>query len=299
MHKVGSWPAYYPQIAGRMLLLEAVRNIPDRGRLMIIPDESLHTLPFQALDLGWEKTPTIEWRRDFIQDHIAVYYYPSARTLTALRSRAGSPEMPTRTLVVADDREDWPVKESEYLRKLKPKDMDCYLGLPSRDFLGKADLRRYRYVVFIGHGGHGTTFRDTMVVLNLKGKKGAEGNVFLTASDLMRMPLNADLACFHTCSTGIDEEVAGEAMNALGTAALFSGAKSALMTLWPTSSWYARQWAQHFYPAVFKGEKKLDALRKSHLQIWKENEAEANVVIQMDRRNPRHWAPFILVGEPD
>lgn len=288
-----------PKTLGNMLLEKAVEQVPDGERLLIIPDESLYTLPFQALrlDVRANAKSLDSNSTEFVQDRIAVYYYPSVRALTDLRNRGTRrAQAPTRTLILADHRESWSVEEADYLRKLDPQSTDCYVGIPRADFLFKKDLRPYRYIIFVEHGLGGTALSQASVYLSLKGKDGPSSEVIYQTHEFMQMSLNADLVSFHACQTGIGEELAGEVMMSLGTAALYAGADSAIMTLWVTDGNYIRKWREYFFPALYEGEPKLDALWKSHNLFWDDIEDKEDLA---GWRCPKYWAPFVLIGEPD
>jgi len=108
----------------------------------------------------------------------------------------------------------------------------------------------------------------------------------LTARELARLPLQADLVVLSACDTGLGE-VTGDGIVGLSRSLMVAGARSAVVSLWAVPDTPTAQLMIHFYTAWLQEFDKAQALRQAMLKTM------------ADYPQPRDWAAFTLVGAPD
>jgi len=108
----------------------------------------------------------------------------------------------------------------------------------------------------------------------------------LTARELARLPLQADLVVLSACDTGLGE-VTGDGIVGLSRSLMVAGARSAVVSLWAVPDTPTAQLMIHFYTAWLQEFDKAQALRQAMLKTM------------AAYPQPRDWAAFTLVGAPD
>jgi CHAT domain-containing protein len=117
----------------------------------------------------------------------------------------------------------------------------------------------------------------------------AEHDGILTALDVFRLRLPADLAVLSACSTGGGRAVAGEGVVGLTRAFLFAGPLRVVVSLWDVDDEATAELMKRFYGAWKAGEPAADALRA----------AQEHVRSRPDWSHPRYWAAWALWGLPE
>jgi CHAT domain-containing protein len=126
----------------------------------------------------------------------------------------------------------------------------------------------------------------------LKGKAGPDGeDGILYALEVQDLNLeDTELVTLSACDTGVGTLDYSEGVYGLVRTFHTAGARNVLMSLWPLGDRPAREFMARFYRTWLNGPKPKDlavALRETQLSFIKdENEP---------LRDPRAWAPFVLV----
>lgn len=107
----------------------------------------------------------------------------------------------------------------------------------------------------------------------------------LTATDVLRMRLDADLVVLSSCESMGEERFRGAGALGLSSAFLSAGARSVIATLWPIDDATTADFMRDFYRAVAEGHSPVTAL------------VEAQDAMRSDHAHPFHWAGFVLVGD--
>ena len=118
-----------------------------------------------------------------------------------------------------------------------------------------------------------------------------EEDGFLTALEVLRMEIPADLAVLSACETGRGAERAGEGLVGLSSAFLHAGTDRVLASLWKVDDRATYALMKRFYE-LWNGE---DARGAAHAL----REAQAFVAADPRWRSPRFWAAWVLWGLPD
>nr|VFK25898.1 MAG: CHAT domain-containing protein [Candidatus Kentron sp. MB]VFK27269.1 MAG: CHAT domain-containing protein [Candidatus Kentron sp. MB]VFK75117.1 MAG: CHAT domain-containing protein [Candidatus Kentron sp. MB] len=133
----------------------------------------------------------------------------------------------------------------------------------------------------------------------MSGEPGPDGeDGVLYALEVQSLNLQGtELVVLSACDTGIGEIDLSDGVYALTRAFRIAGARNVLMTLWPLNDALAKEFMQDFYCNWLGGEKRercdgkllpmAEALRQTRL-AWIGSDDER-------RRDPRYWAPYVLV----
>ncbi|SDI76007.1 CHAT domain-containing protein [Propionivibrio dicarboxylicus] len=175
-------------------------------------------------------------------------------------------------------------------------------------FRREAEKTPYRYLHFATHGVVGGEIpRINEPALVLTPEAGDPG--FLTASEIARMNVRADLVVLSACNTGNGEYFNGEGLMGLGRAFILAGARAVVVSLWPVDSLTTRDLMIDFYRELEKSGDARQALALARQNIMRDKTGTAGDARNLQRittpvaqsgefkgrKNPFFWAPFILI----
>ena len=243
---------------------QALGNIK---RLIIVPHQMLHYVPFHAL-LDEE---------NYVIDKYAVSYAASASVLRICRSRkATGGSGRDLILAVADSLTPHINDEVEALRKLLP-DADIFVG----EEAGEDKLRKYAPSAGKIHiAAHGVFRADNPEFSSLR-----LGKNWLNLFDLFNLNLGAEITTLSACETGMSDVLGGDELLGLARGFLRAGTPSLVVSLWMVNDRSTAQLMCRFYQGLRDGLTKADALREAILEV------------KSDFPHPYYWAPFILLGK--
>ena len=283
-------------------------------RLVIIPDGSLHNVPFDAL-VG----PDGQY---VLQSH-TVSYAPSATVLDFLqnRHRAHQPQMaflgvgdvpydmesradgsgPTGGVARTVSRGVYdisgahlyplPETRAELISASQALQEPNQTVLLLGDRATKAEftsqpLAQFKIIHFAVHGISTPNFpeRDALV---LGRQPNSTDDGLLQVRQIAQLQLNADLVTLSACNTGTGKLEGEEGIIGLTQAFLFAGARTVASSLWPVDDTSTEILMTQFYAHLARGEDEALALRQAKLDYLKEN----------PDKPPIFWAPFVLVGD--
>jgi len=291
------------------LVLPGLR--PNIERILFVPDDILHYLPFETLI---SRQNNSRW---LIQDYI-VSYVPSITSLREIRLREGLEKNRLQKDILAfgdphfnsvNEEEGYavfPVRnlmENRRLSRLvysqqeidgiaalfRKSRTDIYTGEEAtEERLKNSKLENYRTVHFATHGfvDHLSPARSS-VVFTVAENSVEDG--FLQMREVFGLKFNADLVTLSACETGLGQFIRGEGIDGLSRAFLFAGASSVLMSLWAVNDQASSQFMQRFYSHLASAQTSVDALRMSKLEMIQSNELS----------HPFYWAGFVISGEAD
>lgn len=306
-------------------LIGPARTAVAGKRLLIVPDEDLHLLSFEALltrpaaNLPAGDLPYL------LHDH-AVVYVPSASVLGGLREPAEAlavlpGETPKRFLAFADpvmlkeaaqilasggperersmtggdrlDLERLPGSADE-VRKIaglySPEQVQVYLrgDASEGNVKGNRLLGLARRIHFATHGIVNEE-RPDLSALVLTSETGAEEDGFLQVHEIFNLQLSADLVVLSACETALGKQISGEGLLGLTRAFLHAGARSVVVSLWRVADQASTpDLMVRFYGQLDRPVDKAEALRQAKLETIRQGHA-----------HPYYWAPFVLIGDPD
>jgi len=296
------------------LLLTPVPNSLRLKRLVIIPDGSLYSLPFDSL-LGAHGEYAL-------QSHI-VSYAPSVTVLDFLtnRRRPHQPQMAflgigdvpydmesqadesgtsggvvrtvSRGLYDISGAHLYPLPEtraelisaSQALRD--PKQTVLLLGDKATEAAFNSEpLADFKIIHFAVHGISIPNFpeRDALV-LGRDPESTDDG--LLQVRQIAQLRLDADLVTLSACNTATGKLEGEEGIIGLTQAFLFAGARTVASSLWPVDDASTEFLMNRFYIHLAQGQDEASALRQAKLDYLKQNPGTS----------PIFWAPFVLVGD--
>jgi len=145
----------------------------------------------------------------------------------------------------------------------------------------------YRYLHFATHAdmpGKMKGIREPFIILGQVENKGTDDG-FLTLSEVLELPLDADMVVLSACSTGKGRMIEGEGVANFARAFHHAGARSVVVSLWEVASEPAVEYMKMFYGHLKAGKSRSEALGLAR------NRMKAKYP------NPFYWAVFILHGE--
>ncbi len=300
------------------------------SNLLIVPDDVLHVLPFEALV---EKAPGSTPRgqvlharfasESFLVRRYTISYLTSSAQLLSTKAGA-APVAPKRLFAMANPAVGLvtpTLAQSDSLRRpLRSGAFDAFLTpLPGAE----AEVQRIAgyfardaATVFQGAGATETAYREqagkadvvhfathavasdgqpfySTLVLAPNAAAGEDG--FLQAYEVLRTPLRAELVVLSACETALGAEDWGQGRVGLVAAFEQAGARSVVATLWSVDEPTADLMAA-FYGAMAQGSPTSAALRQAKLQLMQQRIRVGTVDVSL--AHPFFWAPFILVGAP-
>ncbi len=246
-------------------LLAPVRAKLKGQRLIVVPHELLHYVPFHALFDGDR----------YLIDTFTISYAPSASIYMQHRWKRTNKAGSSLILGVPDRQAPSIYEELQAVAEIAPQ-AKVFLGPKASESVLKEHGPHSRLIHIATHG----FFRqDNPMFSGIR-----LGESFLTLYDLYRLKLPAELITLSGCSTGLNVIAAGDELIGLVRGLLSAGAQSLLLTLWDVNDSSTAYFMKAFYSRLFNRPDRALALREAMLELRERNP------------HPYYWAPFILVG---
>ncbi|MFN2511374.1 MAG: CHAT domain-containing protein [Pyrinomonadaceae bacterium] len=290
-----------------LLLRPAHAHLTRKTNLVIVPDDVLLGLPFQAL---------LTRENRFLIEESALSYSPSLTVLGQMKKRrmegqpgSGTPALlalgnpllgketiERATLVLRDEKFDPLPEAEEEVKQLGrlygPSRSRVFVGAEAREDWAKAEAGHVRVLHFATHGTLNNAAPMYSNLVLAQGNKNDDG--LLEAWELMELDLKADLAVLSACETARGRYGAGEGMIGLTWAMFVAGVPSTVVSQWKVESASTRDLMVNFHrrlsspPIAGKTRAtKTEALRQAALKLLKNPETS----------HPFYWAGFVLVGD--
>jgi len=246
-------------------LIAPVRSRLQGSRLVVVPHELLHYVPFHALFDG----------TDYLIDSFTVSYAPSANIYMQCQQKQTNKAGGSLILGVPDQQTPSIYDELQAVAEIVPQ-AKVFLGSEASEKVLREHGPRSRVVHIATHG----FFRkDNPMFSGIR-----LGDSFLTLYDLYRLKLPVELVTLSGCSTGLNVVAAGDELIGLVRGLLSAGARSLLLTLWDVNDKSTTEFMKAFYRRLSNRPDRALAVR------------EAMIEVRERYPNPYFWAPFILVG---
>lgn len=267
----------------QMLVGPAARSIPLGGRVIVVPDGSLHAFNMETLVVPGPNP-------HYWIDDAVISTTASLALLARHRNKATAAP---RLLIVGNtpppSREFVPLPRAGAEmrivgRHFGPGRVLTLSGSKATPAAyNNASPERFTYLHFVAHG---VSMRekplDSAVVL------ARDGITYkLYARDIAKHPLTARLVTISSCHGAGTRNYAGEGLVGLGWAFLRAGADNVVAALWEVSDAATPDLMDKFYARLAGGADPATALRDAKLALI----AEGGVYVR-----PLYWAPFLLYG---
>lgn len=119
------------------------------------------------------------------------------------------------------------------------------------------------------------------------GEKSRSSEGLLTTDEIKVLKLEADLIVLNACASGVGRKKPGTPRNSISELLFKAGARNILSTLWNVTDNLARYFMLDFYRLWLSGKTYSEALREVKLQ-W---------INCSGTTIPTIWAPYVLMGE--
>jgi CHAT domain-containing protein len=234
-------------------------------RLIVVPHDLLHYVPFHALHDG----------RSYVSDSTAVSYAPSASVYALCRQRPASRGARALVFGVPDARAPLILDEATTVAGMLAE-CDLRIGVDASVETLRSLGPSSRIVHIATHGA----FREDNPLFS--GVRLADS--YVTLHDLYTLHLPADLVTLSGCGTGLHVRAAGDELRGLTRGLLAAGARSALVTLWNVDDRSTCAFMKAFYRHLEDGVDAACSVQRAMAHVREEHP------------HPYYWAPFTLVG---
>ncbi len=297
------------------LLLEK-SLVPNKKRLMLIPDGQLAYLPFEVLlterqaNLANSKREMLDFGAlPYLLRQYATNYNYSAQLFLQQRAQRKK-KQPCSILGLAPFysnktapkwrnpyeqqlRKELPalsgaVKELEFLsQSLNLKGSFLY-GEAANEANFKAKAAQFNILHLAVHGLVNEE-KPELSGLALEEDNNREEDNILYAYEIKQLDLQAQLVVLSACETGIGKYQHGEGVMSIGRGFMYAGVPSLMTTLWNLNDYSSLMITKEFYKNLENGLAKDEALRQAKLSYLDD--------MQGITTHPALWACFVQVGD--
>jgi tetratricopeptide (TPR) repeat protein len=251
-------------------------------RLVLVPDGPLHGIPFEALTLA-DGHP--------LGERYAISLVPSAAVQLALWRRPVLVH-PVELLAVGDPRfgpeSKLPrlggsAREARRAGRFASSSTVLLDAAASETRFKQQALSRYRVIHLATHAQVDERVLSRAAVALTPT---ADDDGFLTAPEVARLTLDADLVVLSACRTARGVVLGNEGIQGLTAPLLEAGARGVLATRWPIGDEWIMRLVEDFYRGLAGGLDAGDALQDARQRAIASGAPT------------REWAAFTLVGDP-
>ncbi len=263
------------------LLGPVAERIPAGCRLYIVPDGALHALNFETLPVA---SPKLHY---FLED-ATISVVPSLNMLVKRNSavnRSGKLLLIGDPSFTSDRYPKLPFAENEidriesHFERSKVAAYRKAEAVPA--VYRKAAGDEYAYVHFTAHAtaNHDVPL-DSAIILS-----GLSGQNELTARDVLKNPMRANLVTISACRGAGAKTLAGEGLVGFMWAFFEAGARNVVAGLWDVSDESTPRLMDRLYAGLTSNESPAEALHAAKLELMKANHTY---------RLPYYWGAFQL-----
>jgi CHAT domain-containing protein/Tfp pilus assembly protein PilF len=293
-----------------LLLTPAATQLAGKSSLIVVPDDVLWELPFQALQSAQNR---------FLLEDYAISYAPSLTVLREMiklrrnrnqnRGKAVSllamanPALGSKTkervkLTLRDDKLDsLPEAENEVkaLAQLYGAAYSrVYVGAEAREERFKAEAPDATILHLATHGilnDAGPMY--SQIVFSQPDSTSSEDGL-LEAWEIMKLNLKADLVVLSACETARGRVGAGEGVIGLTWALFVAGSPTTLVSQWKVDSTSTTQLMLEFHRSL---KNDLNDAKKEIGTARALRQAAMKLLHSNEYRHPFYWAGFVVVGD--
>ncbi len=283
------------------LLIDPVVSSMQNYRLVIVPDDKLSYLPFDAFLASPADTTRMDFRGlDYLVKHHAISYTYSATLLYFYFQN--TLKYSSKVAAFAPDYSDEPLTSSSGTERFLPlpgaeAEVTGLTGLISGDQFTKSRATKQMFLrnaekYDILHLAMHTILNDTLplyskMVFSADSSKREERT--LNTYEIYNLKLKSDMVVLSGCNTGSGKLQKGEGVMSLARAFLYAGCPSIIMTLWNVEDASSSDIMIEFYRNIKNGYSKDEALRR----------AKITYLSQADplKAHPHYWLGYVSIGK--
>ncbi len=295
------------------LVAPALKDRAGISRLVIIPDEHLGHLPFEAflVEAAPGQDQGYGGLHYLLNDYSISYSYSGA--LWKENMEAPAPRNNGQMLAMAADygvsldsallavrlpTDQWRRGELGPLpaaRREVETLQEKYAGFFAFDTLASEKVAKEMAADYsiLHFATHGLLDNERPVLSSLaftEDSDSTESN-FWMAHEISKAQLNADLVVLSACETGYGKFERGNGIASLARAFMYAGAPSLVVSLWQVNDVATSELMRNFYDHLDEGLDKDEALRQAKL-AYLQSAPELT-------QHPGFWSPFIMMGKTD
>ena len=282
------------------VLLGSIPEARSKEQLVIVRDGQLHLVPFDAL---------LDRHSHYIVESRTVVYSPSASSFFLLRTAAQPKDSAQTVLAVGGvpyDRSNltplavtrgYSAKSLSNLPSSREEALAAAAAFPNRSrtlLLGdnatesafKKEVN-HRVIHLAVHAIANETRPDRAALVLLSDPLHDEDG-FLQASEIVQLPLNADLVVLSACDTAVGPLEGQEGVSTISRAFLLAGARTVVSTLWSVQDDTTLYLMKTFYGELARHKRAPDALAAAKRTMLKTFGATKAI--------PYYWAGFTVEG---
>lgn len=277
--------------------------------IIIIPDDILYYLPFEALinkgnwlieDYNISYANSVSSYREIVKRHELAskkqkFDFLAFGNPTSDRMNNGNKNKMLLSRIFSLENFDLsPLKyskiEIEKISSLFPtKKEKIFLSSDAKEEnIKKLDLTNYKIIHFATHSLIDDKNPDRSTILLSFDDNPAEDG-FLQVREIFNLRLNADLVTLSSCQTGLGQLIRGEGIEGLNRAFFYAGSSSVLMSLWSVNDQATYQLMERFYKYLLSSNCIGQALRYAKLELIKSKNLS----------HPYYWAGFVVYGDAE
>lgn len=296
----------------QLLLVNSL--VPNKTRLMLIPDGQLAYLPFEVL-LSKELASAANTTSEHIEfsnlpyllrDYTTNYNYSAQLFLQQRAQRKQRKGCKILALAPSYSNKNAPEWRNPYERQLRRelpglpgavRELDFLKSLFRGDFLyneaaNETNFKKKAATFDILHlAVHGLVDENKPELsgLALEEDNSREEDNILYAYEIKQLDLEAQLVVLSACETGIGKYQRGEGVMSIGRGFMYAGVPSLMTTLWSVNDYSSSIIIKKFYENLQQGMPKDEALRQAKLHYLDHFNKVAAY--------PALWACFVQVGD--
>jgi len=281
------------------VLLDPIPEAQKKAQLVIVRDGELHLVPFDAL---------VDRNSHYVVELGIVAYSPSATSFFLLRTAVHPKESAQTVLAVGGvpyDRSN--LKPSAVTRGYSASTLSNLPSSREEALAAAAIFPSGSRMLLLGDDATETAFkkasnhrvihlavhaianetRPERSALVLLSDPAHDEDGFLQASEIVQLPLNADLVVLSACDTAVGPLEGQEGISTLSQAFLLAGARTVVSTLWSVEDETTLYLMKAFYGELNHKKPVPDALAGAKRTMLKTYGAKAI---------PYYWAGFTVEG---
>lgn len=267
-------------------LAPALKKMPKTvNRLIIIPDDKFHYVPFESLLTAAPLEDTVLYKKleYLLYDYQFTYAY-SASLLQQVQHQTVKSKLPFLGFA--------PSFSNLVYNQHSVTNIKNMIGgkIYTDGGNNKDTLINWKDNVQVLHFGTHAAMNDEEP---LNCQIWIDSLQSITTAEIYNLPVKTELVVLSACQTGIGQIRKGEGMMSLSRAFMYSGSPSVVASLWAVDDEKTEQLMDFFYENLKKGLDKDKALRQAKLDYL---EVGINMEEEQDYFNPYYWSAFIITG---
>ena len=281
------------------VLLDSIPEVQSKEQLVIIRDGQLHLVPFDAL---------LDHDNHYVVESQTVVYSPSATSFFLLRTAAQPKDLERTVLAIGGvPYERSNLTQSAVTRGYSETALSNLPGSREEALAAAAAFPTRSRTLLLGDRATESAFKKESrhriihlavhaianetqpehAALVLLSDPAHDEDGFLQASEIVQIPLNADLVVLSACDTAVGPLEGQEGISTLSRAFLLAGARTVVSTLWSVQDDTTLYLMKTFYGELNRKKRVPDALAAAKRKMLKTFDAKAI---------PYYWAGFTVEG---